>query len=273
MLDRHDSCFLSRFHYIARRGLDGLLVSLLPEGLFCAGQLLFGLCERRLGILFCVGIAGHAHRVAGFKQLQWRIPINAEDGILDLGIRGGIRSPAQEFVGSIDVFHLARVFAHGIVFQHHHIARLRHRKIRFGRHDHPERLHIRVSLHGGSAVFQHHFPQVLCASLRRNGPKNVGQILQAELRGIFQACESCLDFHAIFFALDLGLAGSALHELRSLKMDLYRAPGTPVIHGLGRAGDTVRRASCRDGGGLCLSLAHGRGGTNRQKCGCSDARS
>ncbi len=114
-----------------------------------------------------------------------------------------------------------------------------------------------------AAFVEREFAEVDGASLRRNGPENVRQILEAELSGVFEALKLGVDFKVGLLALDLGFARGALKLVGAVKVDLGRSTLQAVMHGLDGAGDggggDGRDRRGRGNGGLGLRGREGRG--------------
>ena len=106
-------------------------------------------------------------------------------------------------------------------------------------------MHVGDGFHFATAIFQHNFAEVHSTASGRHGPENVGQIFEAELGGLIQSREFCLNLGAAALVLDFGLAAGLLHQLRALKIDLGGAAGAAVIHGFGGARNSFSRAARR----------------------------
>ena len=107
-------------------------------------QLLPSLRKDRCRILVGCRNVRNPHRIPRFEQLQRSLRVNPENRILDVRIRRRIRSARHQFILGVDG--LAST-AHCRALHYHHVPRLRHRKIWLRRHDHPERLQVRIRLH------------------------------------------------------------------------------------------------------------------------------
>jgi hypothetical protein len=98
------------------------------------------------------------------------------------------------------------------VFEHDYVTGLANRIIRF-RSDHQrESLKIGGDVHLAAVVIAHQdFSQVYGPALGRDGPEDVGQILVAESRGLFQIGKFHFDFDVALLAFDFGLATGLGH--------------------------------------------------------------
>src|SRR5262249_53889201 len=81
-LYRHAAPLFGRPDRFARRRFHRLALALAAVGFFGRLQLLFGFCERLGRVAVRGGVPRDAHRVARFEQLQRRLGVDAEDGVL-----------------------------------------------------------------------------------------------------------------------------------------------------------------------------------------------
>ena len=106
-----------------------------------------------------------------------------------------------------------------------HVARLRHREVRLGGHDHAEGLQVGEGLHVAIPILiEGKFAKIVWTPLRRYGPEHVSQVFQAELGGWFKAGKPGINFEIGLLAFDLGLAAGALQQVGSLEIDLGDPP-------------------------------------------------
>ncbi len=159
--------------------------------------------DGRRGIFFGRSVSCGAQRIACFKELQRSFAVNAEDRVLDFGVRRGIHAAGEKFVTRFDAFS-----ASVGIFQNHGVPRLRYREIGFRSDDHAEGLHIGDGLYFAAAALQRKFAEIFRAALRRNGPQNIGEIFEAKFRCVFNVAEFRADFDATAFVLHFGFAGS-----------------------------------------------------------------
>ena len=210
LLHSHHAGFFGGLNNFAGGCLDSLLVALAAINLFRRAELLLGFGQRGSGIFIGKSNVGDAHGIACFEKFQRRLAVNAEDGVFNLGVGGGISAAGNKFVAGIDVLDLRhRGVTH--VFEDYGVARLGHGKIRLGGDDHAEGLHVGDGFDFARATLEHHFTEVHSTAFRRNGPQNISQIFEAELGGFVQPEEFHFDFDAVALVLHLGFAGGLLH--------------------------------------------------------------
>src|SRR5579885_3614674 len=193
----HNARFLGGFNGVAGSGVDDFAIAVLAVGVFGGLKLLLCLGKSGAGVFIGIGVAGDAYGVAGFEKFERRISVDAEDGVVDLGVGGGVRARADQFIGSVNI--LGAGPRRDGIFQHDHVARLRNGVIRLGGDNHAEGLHRGVGLDFGFAIFQDDFAEVFGAAFGRNSPKDVGEVLQAEFGGLIEARKFNADIHAVIF--------------------------------------------------------------------------
>ncbi len=233
LLDCHHTGFFGGLRGFAGGCFDGslvLLAAIRGLGIF---QLLIGLDDDRGGVLVGGGNVCDADGVARFKQFAGRVGIDSEDGVLNVRIDRGVGARPQQFVLGGDF--LATGAFDEYVLQHDGVAGLRHGRIRFGGHDHAERLHVGVGLQVAFAVIERELTEIDSPALGRNRPEHIGQIFKTELGGIFQALELCVDLNVGFLAFNLGFSDGTRHRLSSLERDLHGAARRAIMHRLGGA--------------------------------------
>src|SRR5579864_2998164 len=141
------SFLLNRHHAGFFRGLRSFLcgdfhrnfVLLLAVHFFRVPQLSVRLAQNRDRVLVSGGYVCNTQCVARLEKFQWSLAVDAEDGVLNMGVGGGIRSPRDQFVLGIDVCPGSR---HRRAFHDDHVAGLRDREIRFGGDDHAKSLQV-----------------------------------------------------------------------------------------------------------------------------------
>src|SRR5262249_48590846 len=104
LLDCHYAGFFGRLDGFASGGLDGFFVAPAAIGIFSSLQLLIRLSKSSRSVLVRACVARDAHGIAGFKEFERRVAVDAEDGVLDLSVRGRINTTGEEFVPGVDVF-------------------------------------------------------------------------------------------------------------------------------------------------------------------------
>ena len=127
----------------------------------------------------------------------------------------------HQLIPGLDLLDLSHGVRAGLVFEHHHIARLPHRRIGLGRDDQAKRLQVRGDAQLGLVrSIRHDFTDVVRPALRSDGPQHISQILAAESLRLLEILELRIDlgaappgFHARF-TLGFGLKN------RTAKVDL-----------------------------------------------------
>src|SRR5258708_2071990 len=102
-------------------------------------QLLICLAPDRRRVLIRQRDARDSPRVAPLKQLQPRFAVDPKNRILNLRVRRRVNPASQQLISRIDILDLRQRVRRNHVLQHHHVPRLRHRKIRLRRHHHSNR--------------------------------------------------------------------------------------------------------------------------------------
>ena len=191
-----------------------------------------------------------ADGVARFKQFERSFRIDAEDGVLNVGIGRGIGAAGDEFVLGFDV--LGRSAADRRAFGDDHVAWLGHGEVRLSGNDHAEALQVGEGLELRVAMMiKREFAEVHRASLRRNRPEHISQILEPELGGVFKILELCFNLEIGLLAFDLRFAGGALHQVAAVKVDSGRSTLQAIMHCFDGAQHRGRRScigSARRGG-------------------------
>ena len=148
------------------------------------------------------------------------------------------------------------------VFEHHNVAGLSHRIIRFRGHDQSECLQISSDIDLAALVVAHQdLAEIDGPAFRRDCPENVGQILIAERSRPFQIGKFHFDFDVAFLALHFGLAARLGHEIGAGKIQLGGSAAMLVVHRLNASADYGDAEGRRvlhgldDHGGLRVSLS------------------
>src|SRR5579859_6135111 len=251
LLDGHYANFFGGFDDIASGRLHHLFVALGVIGVFRGGQLLFGLGQRGSRVLAATGVARDANGIACFEEFARGLGVDAENGVFDFGVGGRVDAAAEEFVGGVDVFDFAAASDGNRVFEDDHVSGLGDGEIGLGGDDHGEGLHVGDGLDLSGAIFGDDFAEIFGAALSGDGPEDVGEIFEAELRGVVQAFKFRFDLHAVLLAFDLYFGAGALQEFGALEIDFCGTIGAAIVHGLGGARD-VARGSRRGSRGVRL---------------------
>ncbi len=148
----HASLFRG-LHGVTGHGDHGLFIALATVGALRLLQLLIGFRDRGGRVLSGIGVLGDADRIARLEEFNRRLPIDPEDHVLNLCVRGRVHAMRHQLVRGADAF-TDRIPG---VFEDHLISRLRNGKIRFGGYDHSEGLHVRNGLDLRGAVLDLHF--------------------------------------------------------------------------------------------------------------------
>jgi hypothetical protein len=196
-----------------------------------------------------------AHGVACFEKFERRLAVDAEDGVFNFSVGGGIDATTEKLITGVDVFDFAGGGGTEDIFEHDGVAGLGDREIGFSGDDHAESLHIGDGFHFAAAIFENDFAKINSTAAWRDGPEDVGEIFEAELGGFVETSKFCFDFGAIAFVLDFGFAAGLLHQFSTLKID-FGGAGATVVHGFGGTRNTLCRGV--SGGGR-LRWGSGRG--------------
>src|SRR5205823_8041184 len=144
LLHGHHAGFFGGLNNFAGGCLDSLLVALAAINLFGRAELLLGFGQRGSGIFIGKSNVRDAHGIARLEEFERGLAVDAEDGVLNLGVGRRIGSAAHQLVIGADVFD----FGHGgySVFRGPGGGRLRGGKIWLGGDERSG------WLHGGAGV-------------------------------------------------------------------------------------------------------------------------
>ena len=177
-----------------------------------------------------------AQGVAGFKKFQRQFGI--QNDRIELVTGGDVAAAFQKFILGVHRLDGPLGILADHVFEHHHVAGLPHRIIRFGGDDQSEGLKIGGDIHLAAMVIAHqNFAQVHRPALGRDRPQDVGQILVAESRGLFQVAEFHFDFDVALLALHFGFTAGLGHQIGAGEIHLGGSAAMLVVDRLNAAAD------------------------------------
>ncbi len=117
-----------------------------------------------------------------------------------------------------------------LVLQHHDVARLSHRKVRFSSHDQAEGLkrcgHRNVVLRSRGQ----HLSQVVRAAVRSDRPQDVGQVFATKPICWSKPFKSSIDVDSTALAGDLSFALGHGKKWCSLEGDFRRTTAMQIVH-------------------------------------------
>ena len=100
----HQAGFFGGFGGFFGGGFDGGLVLFLAINFFGVQELLAGFGKNRGGVFVGGGDVRDADRVARFEEFERSLAVDAENCVLNVGVRGGIGAAGYEFVFGVDDF-------------------------------------------------------------------------------------------------------------------------------------------------------------------------
>ncbi len=146
-----------------------------------------------------------AQGIARFKEFQRQLGI--QNHRIEFVAGGNVAAAFQKFILCVHRFGSSLGILADDVFEHHDVAGLSNRIVRFRGDDQSEGLKVGGDVQlAAMVVADQDFAQVHCAALGRNRPQNVSQILIAESRGLLQIAKFHFDFDVALLAFYLGLA-------------------------------------------------------------------
>ena len=210
-----------------------------------------------LRILIRVGNLRDGDGVLRLQQLQRKFLIGFYRMVFGGRSHRCVGAARQQIVFHAGLFDLALRVVADDVLHHHHVARLADVEVRFGGHDERESLQVRGHIQMRVSVIQHHFTQILRATLRRNRPQHVSQIFGTVLRSRQQLVHFRFHFDVAGPAVHVGMSGGVRREWRAAQIHLGPTAAMTIADGIRGAlyhGDAKDRLAAAGGwrrGSLC----------------------